>query len=66
MKGKPSKPDASRKPGGELPYSDVQEVVGGPIVEDLQGPGLGAESFGITGSKGDPSSPKEKNGPTGK
>ncbi len=46
---KASKPDAKRKPGGELPYKSFESVTGGPD-EEMQKPGLHPEK-GVRGSK---------------
>ena len=48
MKGKAGKPNASRKPGGELPYKDAAKVVGGPVENQLES-GLKPEK-GVKGS----------------
>lgn len=34
MKAKPSKPNPSAKPGGEMKYKNAADVVGGPISND--------------------------------
>ena len=51
MKGNPSKPNASRKPGGEgLPYKDAAGVVGGPVEEQPEAglnPGKGVKGSSL-------------------
>ena len=66
-KAKASGPDPSRKPGGEgLPYSDLEEVIGGPESKnmDLAGGSLG-EGKGVKGSASLPPVKKGKGGPKG-
>ena len=46
-KAKAGKPSASRKPGGELPYTSVEKAVGGPICGNPK-PGL-QPNKGVTG-----------------
>lgn len=48
MKIKPSKPNPSNKAGGELPYKNAADVVGGPICNDTT-PALNPDK-GVTGS----------------
>lgn len=55
---KPSKPDAGRKAGGELPYSPTDKCIGGPNQEQPR-PGLGDTSFGTTSNEKSPAQPKE-------
>ena len=55
---KPSKPDAGRKAGGELPYSPTDKAIGGPNQEQPR-PGLGEGSFGTKSNESVPTQPKE-------
>ena len=64
MKSKASGPDPSRKPGGEgLPYSDLEEVIGGPESKNLGLEGSLGESKGVKGSASLPPVKKGKGGP---
>ena len=49
---RPSKPDANRKAGGELPYTATEKVLGGPVDQKVE-EGLKPEK----GYKGKPALP---------